>query len=194
MSEFFDPPPTRAKEIDGHEFAKMKMLNQPIAMIAPNQDMRAFWDNHGDRHGVDMPTSHEVVITYSDSSGATYEEESVVDLDSMQGSVYTEVKTVHDVGKSLEEIKKVLKESPNLSRRGSAEVLAVTESRDSSEERKDREVYERLLSTLRAAQEWNHGGADEVARLQAKVTRWEQGHPHVLSSRGEGTHSASGPG
>lgn len=183
-----DPPPTRAKEIDGHEFAKMKMLNQPIAMLAPDQDMRAFWDNHSDRHGIDLPTSHQVTITYSDTSGATYKEESVIDLDSMQGSVYTEVKTLHDVGKSLEEIKKVLKDASVLSRQGSAEVQAITESRDSYSERKDREVYGRLLSTLRAAQEWNHGGTDEIARLQAKVTRWEQDHPHVVSAPQE-THS-----
>ena len=183
-----DPPPLRAKEIDGHEFAKMKMLNQPIAMLAPDQDMRAFWDSHLDRHGADMPTSHQVTITYSDTSGAAYDEKSVVDLDSMQGSVFTEVKTVHDLGKSLDEIRKILKDASILSRKGNAEVLAITESRHSSEERKDREVYESLRSTLQAAQEWNHGGPDEVARLRAKVHRWEQDHPHLMSGpRGEGS-------
>lgn len=176
-----DPPPKRAKEIAGHEFAKMKMLNQPIAMLAPDQEMRAFWDNHLDRHSVAMPTSHQVTITYNDTSGATYEEKSVIDLDSMQGSVYTEIKTVHDVGKSLEEIKKVLKDASILSRNGNAEVLAITETRSSNQERRDREVYERLRAALRAAEKWTRGAPEELTKLQAKVARWERDHPHLLS-------------
>jgi len=135
-----NPPPQRAEEIDGHEFAKMKMLNQPIEMLAPDQDMRAFWDDHADRRGHDMPTAHQVTIIYSDTSGATYEEKSVIDLDSMQGSVYTEVKTVHNIGKSLEQIKKILKDASILSRRGNAEVRAITEGRQANKEREDREI------------------------------------------------------
>lgn len=177
-----DPPPRRAKEIEGHEFAKMKMLNQPIEMLAPDQDMRAFWDDHVDRQSHDMSTTHQITITYSDTSGIKYEEKSVIDLDSMQGSVYTEVKTVHDIGKSLEQIKKVLGDASILSRRGSAKVMAITEGRQSNEEREDREMYVRMRRTLREAQEWDHGGAEEMARLQAKVTRFENEHPHVLSS------------
>lgn len=118
----FDPPPVRAKEIDGHEFAKMKMLNEPIAMIAPGQDMRAHWDSHPERLGVEMPTSHTVHLIYKDTSGQTYEEVSVIDLGAMDGSVFTEVKTLHDVGKSLDEIRKVLKDAPLLSRHGSVNV------------------------------------------------------------------------
>lgn len=171
-----DPPPTRAKEIDGHEFAKMKMLNQPIAMLAPDQDMRAHWDSHFERGGVDMPTSHQVFLTYRDTSGATYEEKSVIDLEAMQGSVYTEVKTVHDIGKSLDEIKKVLKDAALLSRRGFIEVQAITESRDAHATRLALEDYEQLQGHLEAVQGWRESRPDVVADLEARIARWEAEH------------------
>lgn len=174
-----DPPPERAKEIDGREFAKMKMLNEPIAMIAPGQDMRAYWDSHLERHGVEMPTSHTVHLTYKDTSGAEYSETSVIDLDAMQGSMFTEVETVHDVGQSLDEIKKVLKAAPVLSRNGSVHVQAVTESREANEDRQLREDYGRLLATLEATRAASWQDPKQIAAMEAKAARLEAAHPHL---------------
>ena len=172
-----DPPPGRAKEIDKYEFAKMKMLNEPIVMLAPDQDMRAYWDSHLDRPGVNLPTSHQVHLTYKDSSGVTYEETSVIDLDAMQGSIFpAEVKTLHDVGESLDEIRKTLRDASILSRPGSAEVLAVTETREANEHRQAQRRYHQLLSTLRSAKTWDRSDPKQIAELEAELARMEEMH------------------
>ena len=64
-----DPPPVSADPIEGHEIANVKMLTQPVAMIAPAQEMRAYFDDHRDRQRVkNLPTSHQVTVEYEDSS------------------------------------------------------------------------------------------------------------------------------
>jgi hypothetical protein len=51
VSISLDPPPVRARETDGHELSNAKMLKEPVAMIAPGQEMRAFYDSHIERNG-----------------------------------------------------------------------------------------------------------------------------------------------
>lgn len=117
------------------------MLNQPVAMISPGQEMRAYYDSHIERHGRDdMPSNHEVSLRYQDSSGHEYVEVSVVDLEAMKGAMFTEVKTLHDVGKSLAEIQKTLKAASVLARRGSVEVDASVEPRLEQQDRRAREA------------------------------------------------------
>lgn len=101
-----EPAPIRADEPRGHELSKVKMLNEPVAMIAPGQELRTFYDSHRDRDGrSELPTAHRVSLRYQDSSGHEYEEVSVVDLEAAKGTMYAEVKTLHDIGKSLAEIR-----------------------------------------------------------------------------------------
>lgn len=55
-----DPPPVRAREM--HEadiqMANMRMLNEPMALLAPGQEIRAFYDNILDRQErKDLPPS-----------------------------------------------------------------------------------------------------------------------------------------
>lgn len=104
-----DPPPVRADETEGLEIAKVRMLTEPVAMIAPGQEMRAFYDSHRERANAEnLPTVHRVFLEYVVSSGHQFAEESVLDLDAMRGAMYTEEKTVHHVAKRLEEITKGL--------------------------------------------------------------------------------------
>ena len=135
-----DPPPVRAREAEGAELAKTKMFNRPVAMIAPGQEMRTFYDSAIDRNGRDdLPTSHTVHLAYEDSSGRPYPEESVLDVNALEGIVYTSVKTVHDIGKALIEIQKTLKGASILGRRGAVEVDASVEPRSEKEERQAQE-------------------------------------------------------
>lgn len=158
VSIALDPPPIRAHEIEGHEMSKVKMLNQPVAMIAPGQEMRAYYDSHIERRGKDdVPSSHQVSLRYQDSSGHKYDEGSVVDLEAMKGASWTEVKTLHDVGKSLAEIQKVLEGASVLAGRGSVEVEASVESRSEQQDRQAREAaearkrHEQLVARLQPA-------------------------------------------
>lgn len=136
VSIHLDPPPVRARETGGPELSKAKMLTEPISLIAPGQEMRAFYDSHIERNGKkDLPTSHEVTLRYRDSSGHEYDETAVLDIDAMKGTMFAEVKTIHHVAKSLAEVEKVLKSAAVMGRRGTLEVDASIESRDARERR-----------------------------------------------------------
>ena len=145
--------------------------------------MRAHWDSHLERHGVEMPTSHKVHLTYKDTSGQTYEEVSVIDLGAMDGSVFTEVKTLHDVGKSLDEIRKVLKDAPLLSRHGSVNVQAVTESHEANEMRLALEEYQSLHDSLRSMEGWRKSRPDVVAGFEDRIARMEDKYPSLAGHK-----------
>lgn len=125
-----DPPPKRVRETKGHEMTKIKMLNEPIAMVAPAQELRTFYDNHVERRETrGVPTVHRVLLTYEDSSGNDYSESSVVDIDALEGTMHTEVKTVHHIGKTLEKMEKTLSSASALQRKGGIHVEASVEPR-----------------------------------------------------------------
>jgi predicted membrane-bound mannosyltransferase len=160
-----DPPPVSAVETAGYELSKAKMLTEPVAMIAPGQVMRAFYDSHIDRNGQDhLPTSHKVSLSYQDSTGHTYNETSVIDIDAMKGTMFTDVKTVHDIAKSLAEIQETLARASVLHRRGTLEVEASVEGRAELQKRlareqaEAREKHEALVRRLRP----NGVGNDEA--------------------------------
>jgi hypothetical protein len=127
VSISLDPPPVRAHETAGLEMSKAKMLREPVAMIAPGQVMRAFYDSHIERDGKDLPTTHEVLLSYQDSSGNKYTETSVIDINAMKGTMFTEVKTVHDIAKSIAEIQETLSHASVLGRNGMLDVEASVE-------------------------------------------------------------------
>jgi hypothetical protein len=80
-----DPPPVRAQKTTGPEMANAKMLTEPIAMIAPGPEIRAFYDTHIGRNGRDdLPSSRKVMLGYHDSSGHKYKETSVADINAMR--------------------------------------------------------------------------------------------------------------
>jgi len=119
------------------------MLSEPVAMIAPGQEMRTFYDSHVERNGrSDLPSLHRIALRYQDTSGHHYDESGVLDLDAMKGTMFTELKTVHDIGKSLAEIQKTLKSASIMSPRGPLEVEASVEPHHEKQERLVRERTE----------------------------------------------------
>lgn len=146
-----DPLPRRVRETPGHELAKAKMLNEPIAMIAPAQELRAFYDSHIDRNGVNnVPSIHQVSLKYRDSSGDEYSESSVVDIEAMKGTMHASVQTIHDIGKTLQKVEKIFRDASILKRAGEVSVEAAVESRPErrrrgAEEEARREEAEKYL-------------------------------------------------
>lgn len=154
-----DPPPIRAREVKGLEMRNIKLLNEPVAMIAPGQELRAFYDNAVDRKGNDdLPTAHTVSLSYMDSSGETYEENSSLDLDALKGTLFTAVHTVHSIGKSMQNIDQTLSKASLLHPKGTLQADVSTESRDAREER---EAKERIESRNKASQLLEHLGFNE---------------------------------
>lgn len=127
-----DPPPIRARE--KHELTphmrNMKLLNEPMSLLAPDQEIRAFYDNHierGDRD--DLPVVHKVTVSYRDMSGTDYTANFTLDILALKGMTYTSVGTVHDVSKSLEKIAKTMSSAKVLQQSPELEVHAITEPR-----------------------------------------------------------------
>lgn len=177
VSVRLDPPPVRADETSGLEIAKVKMLTEPVAMIAPGQEMRAFYDSHAERvDAKNVPTVHRVFLEYVDSSGYPYTEESVLDLDAMRGAMYTEEKTVHHVAQRLDDIKKVLKGSSLLGRRGELLVDAVTEPRTERDARGERDEYDRNVNRLAIIQQATPD-SPRIAELERKIAEYERKNP-----------------
>lgn len=172
-----DPPPVRARETDGFEIADLKMLNEPVAMIAPGQEMRAFYDSHVERvNAENVPTVHQVFLEYRDSSDHAYTEDSVLDLDAMRGAMYTEEKTIHHVAQRLDDIKKVLKGSSLLGRRGELLVDAVTEPRTERDARDEREEHERDVNRLAIIQQATPE-SPRIEELERKIAEYERKNP-----------------
>lgn len=106
-----DPPLQRVDEIKGLEISKVKMLTEPIHQIAPGQKMAVYYDDYRKRQevqkaGKNFPMGHHVTVTCRDSKGKQYEDKYFLDIDAMQGALFVEEKTVHNIAKQLEKISK----------------------------------------------------------------------------------------
>lgn len=140
-----DPPPVRAREEEAYAIANMKMLREPIALIAPGQEIRAFYDSATERKDRDdLPSSHKATVAYRDTTGGNWAGEFTLDLEALKGMLFAQIGTVHDLSKSLKEIEKILSRSTLLTH-GEIEVEATVESRDDSILRGKKEELERIL-------------------------------------------------
>lgn len=174
VSVKLDPPPVRASEVAGLEIAKVKMLTEPIKMLAPGQELRAFYDSHIERADAEgVPSDHKVSLTYRDSSDYLYTEGSVLDLEAMRGAMFTEEKTIHHVAKRMEEVVKVLKTSSVLSRRGALIVDATTESRLDRDAQEEHDEYERNVNHLAIIRQAAPSDPS-VADLEHRIAKYEK--------------------
>ena len=193
VSVSLDPPPKSSVAVAGYEIAELKMLNEAIAMIAPGQEMRVFWDSQPDRlGGKELPTSHQVTLSYTDTSGNRYEEHSVIDLEAMRGATFAPPKSIHDIAEALEEIHKILRDASVLSRGGTLDVGAVVESWHEHEEREDREGYERAkasLEVLAGRSASRPDLADYANRLEKQLVDWEARHHEDAAPQRAGTRA-----
>lgn len=158
-----DPKPLRARETKGAEIANAKMLTDPIEMLAPNQELRTFYDSHADRaHStVELPACHHVSITYRDSSKGRYSENSVLDLEASRGTMTTSLETVHTIGKTLKKIQQTLAKASVLQRTGSLFTESSVETRHIREQRLE---DERLESEARHQQFLQEVGLAQESR------------------------------
>lgn len=185
-----DPPPRRAREThDEFILANIKMLKEPIAMLAPRQEMRTFWDNHIERNGRDdLPTVHHVEVHYKDSSGRAYNETSVIDLDATRGALFTNIETIHTIGKTLDDLAKHLKQASVLGKAGELDVGAVVETRPDYLERKNREAVQERADMIRTqlwAMRWVNdaqpGEAEELETHRRQLTEFLKAHPELAT-------------
>ncbi len=104
-----DPPPRRAHESTDTPLSEMKMLAEPIKLIAPDQELTSYFDSCPERKKQsDLPCAYEVTVEDEDMAGNKYSEVMILDLDTLAGSEHLVVRTMHNVALELERIRKAL--------------------------------------------------------------------------------------
>ncbi len=125
-----DPPPLRGMEQAGLELANAKALTEPIPLIPPGRVIRIFFDDHRDRDGKDLPTSYVAYVAYRNSAGESWEEEYVLDLDTLRGAMFVNVHGLHDLARAVQSVDKTLAGASILRRNGEVRAHAIVESKD----------------------------------------------------------------
>lgn len=173
------PAPVRAREMGQPDIKmqNMKMLNEPIALLAPGQELRAFYDNSLERKDRDdLPTEHKVRVAYSDTSDHRYEGQFTLDLLALKGMSWTDVGTVHTLSQSLKKIEQVLSGSMLL-KRGQLEVQAITETFAEARARRAAEDYKNLrahVEMTRQVAPQASGRAGHERRLAEQESKMER--------------------
>ena len=102
------PPPARANETTSFPLSKARLINGTLPMLAPEREMRLFFDSMPERYSAELPMSFEAKITYRNSRGKVFAEVASVDMDSGRGSLQTTIYGVHHAAKALRSIDKKL--------------------------------------------------------------------------------------
>jgi hypothetical protein len=113
----WDDVPTRVNETVRGSFGEAKIFHEQTSMIAPGQELRMYFDNMVERHqyeqqsGEVLPTRHSVTLHYEDRWGDGYDEQFELDLGLRRGMRAVSVKSVHDLAKEVEELRKFFQKS-----------------------------------------------------------------------------------
>lgn len=134
-------------------------------MLAPGQQIRVMFDSlfqRSQRQDMDnpLPVRHDLSVRYADSSGLTYSDAAVLDVEQYKGALYTSVNTVHDLTKAVEEVHDTLRRASILSS-GTPSVEATVESPADRRERVYRE-REEAIARYRARDAEHQALMDEV--------------------------------
>lgn len=153
-----DPAPVRAEETPGLELAKARLFNEPLPLLPPGRVIRTFFDSAIDRKDSDLPTEYSVQVTYENSAGETWDEESVLDLDTLKGAMFVTTYGMHHLAKAVREMSKHLSKASVLGRRGyvetdtTVEARAVRDQRVQAEQDEARRAHDELVARLTGGQ------------------------------------------
>ena len=102
------PSPARARETTNFPLSQARLISGTLPMMAPNRELRLFFDAMPDRYEAKLPMSFEARIMYRNSRGVEFDEVTTVDMDSGRGSLQTTIYGLHDAAKALRSIDKKL--------------------------------------------------------------------------------------
>lgn len=131
----FDPVPIRAKETPGLELANTRLFNEPLPLLPPGRVIRTFFDSAIDRKDSELHSEYNVQVTYENTSGERWKEDSVLDLDVLKGAMFVETYNMHHLAKAVREMGKNLSKASILQRRGYAQTDTTVEARTARDQR-----------------------------------------------------------
>lgn len=115
VSVTLDPEPVRTNETPGAPISEVRMLKEPIPMLAPGQELRTYYDQMEERLNsgrTDLPMSHDYTVEYDsqpeheERGNDHYRDRGVVDLNALGGAMQPDVLNIHHVARALRDIKK----------------------------------------------------------------------------------------
>jgi hypothetical protein len=157
-----DPKPRRTR--GGASVEQEVGLPDVIPTLAPGQEWRTLWDNGRERNLSSLPDRHEGTVTYKGLNGKDLSSKVVLDWSIYKTRRWVELKTVHDVAKSVDEMSKtVARWGESLS--GPLSVVVRNGHRKDSED----EAYNlQRLAEINAVQ--NEGVLESIFQEQPVVT------------------------
>ena len=106
----FDEYPELSKEMIGHEFWKAKFLSQEIPVLAPGQTIHTFADAASLREEQKpLAGTGSGTLEYFSKTDEKYSEKFHIDIDLLRGTSRIVREGVHDISKTLKDIKKDMK-------------------------------------------------------------------------------------
>ncbi|MFT9774384.1 hypothetical protein ACMZ29_17230 [Brevibacterium casei] len=174
----FDPAPVRAEETPGLELAKARLFNEPLPLLPPGRVIRTFFDSAIDRKDSNLPSEYNVQVTYENTSGERWKEDSVLDLDILEGAMFVETYGMHHLAKAVRELGQHLRKASILQRRGHVQTDSTVEERTARDQRvhaeqnEARRAHNELVARItgRGDQERPSSNAgDEVDDVDAPV-------------------------
>lgn len=115
VSLTLDPGPVRTTETSEAPLSEVRMLTEPIPMLAPGQELRTYYDQMEERLNsgrTDLPMSHDYTVDYDSQPKPDkkrqdhYRDQGVVDLNALGGAMQPDVYNIHHVVTALRDIKK----------------------------------------------------------------------------------------
>lgn len=137
-----DPSPVRAEETRGLTLAEARIFNEALPLLPPGRTIRTFFDSAIDRKAKDLPAQHVARVTYENSEGECWDEESVLDLDTLRGAMFVDTFGMHHLAKAVREMNKTLGKASILGHRGHIETDTAVEPRADRQERVEAERRE----------------------------------------------------
>lgn len=110
-----DPEPVRTEETPQAPLSEVRMLTEPIPMLAPGQELRTYYDQMEERLNsgrTDLPMSHDYTVEYDsqpepdEKGNDRYRDHGMVDLNALGGAMQPDVLNIHHVARALRDIKK----------------------------------------------------------------------------------------
>lgn len=108
----FDRPPVSAYELEPggrRKVAEVTMIKNGIPSLAPQKEMRLFFDQFPARAAADLPLTYYVTVSYRDHAGHEYVEEQVLDLQVYLGTGGIHRDGLHEVHRELKVISEQIK-------------------------------------------------------------------------------------
>lgn len=156
----FEPEPKTTIDRDEYRFIETSLVADGIRMLPPRRRLTALFDQVPDRDRAGLPMQYTVKVTYSDGH-TSYVERYVLDLNPLLGAMYVEERGLHQIGQSLDDIRRELRKWTNGIH--GIDVFVTDRNRHDAAERARLEERKERVAQLEVSEEHHLEAEEETA-------------------------------